>query len=511
MSYPINNIVIVGGGSAGWLVASRLAAKYQADANTHIDICLIESDKIKPVGVGEGTWPTMRNTLREIGLSEREFITECDATFKQGSQFNGWVNGTANDTFYHPFDLPQGFATTNLLPHWQAIGQSTPFANAVNAQQHLCEVGLAPKQLSTPDYASVTNYGYHLNAGKFAQLLQKHTLSKFSVKHIKDDVIAISNRDNGDIASLITANHGQITGDLFIDCSGFASILLGKHLKVKFIDQNDILFADCAIALQVPYAELESPISCVTQSTATDAGWIWDIGLFHRRGIGHVYSSNHITESAAEQCLSQYLGGGNLDKFDLKKLPLRSGHRERVWKKNCVAVGLSAGFLEPLEASSLVQVELAIDWLCEQLPTNRTTMDIIAKRFNQAFEYRWAKIIDFLKLHYVLSQRQDSDFWLDNKATSSIPQSLQESLALWQHHFIWHNDSLHKHEIFGAASYQYILAGMGFKTNSPFATSAQEKQKAMALFNNNQADITKYLKHLPKHRDLLAQLRSDHP
>lgn len=501
----INNIVIVGGGTAGWMVASRLAAKHQAHPQSKVTITLIESASVKPVGVGEGTWPSMRNTLKNMGISETEFIRECDATFKQGSKFNGWVTGEKSDSYYHPFVLPQDYENSNLFHHWQEIGQSSSFSNAVCFQEQLCEHGLGPKQITTPEYASVANYGYHLNAGKFAALLQKHCLNKFSVKHIVDDVVKVNSAENGDIASVSTKNSGYIAGDLFVDCTGFACLLLGEHFKVPFIDKHDTLFVDTALAVQVPYEHEHSPISAVTQSTAMPAGWIWDIGLVSRRGVGHVYSSRHTSEADAEAKLSQYLGKA-MNNAEITKIKINAGHRAHPWERNCVAIGLSAGFLEPLEASSLVQVELSADWLCDQLPATRATMDIISKRFNKAFTYRWSRIIDFLKLHYVLSKRTDNDFWLENRHPDSIPETLQESLALWQHHYPWHNDFDRSNEIFSSASYQYILAGMGFRTNSNYLSSNSENELAMNNFTTNQEITTRYLRHLPKHRELINQI-----
>jgi len=507
---PIKNIVIVGGGTAGWLIAGRLAAQHQAHPNSPITITLIESALIKTVGVGEGTWPSMRNTLKSIGISEAEFIKECDASFKQGSKFNGWVTGGENDSYYHPFVAPQGFGNTNLLHHWQAIGQSSSFSNAVCFQEQLCEHDLAPKQINTPEYAGVANYGYHLDAGKFAALLQRHCQHKFAIKHIIDEVTAVNEADNGDIAAVTTNSNGIINGDLFIDCTGFASVLLGQHLQVPFINKNDTLFVDSALTVQVPYHDATSPVSAVTQSTAMSAGWIWDIGLQSRRGVGHVYSSKHISDDEAQQQLRDYLAKSIdshvIEQVEIKKIAINAGYRARSWEKNCVAVGLSAGFLEPLEASSLIQVELAADWLCQQLPATRSAMDIIAKRFNQVCDYRWAGIIDFLKLHYVLSKRVDSQFWRDNKRAETIPQSLQESLQLWRHHYPWHHDFTHNDEIFGSASYQYILAGMGFLTQASYLSTESENIHAMKQFTQNQAMTTNYLKHLPKHRTLLEQI-----
>ena len=508
----IRNLVIVGGGTAGWLLASRLAAKYQCSAQESIAITLVESPSVNPVGVGEGTWPSMRNTLNAIGISESEFLRECDASFKQGSKFNAWLNGSKQDSYYHPFTLPQGYEALDMMrfykefqqPHRQTDEQVS-FARAVCKQVDICEHGLGPKQLTTPEYAGVVNYGYHFNAGKFAQLLKRYCLAKFNVKHVLDDVVKVNGDVSGDICSITTKNNGELCGDFFIDCSGFSSLLLGDFYRVPFISQSHILFADTALAVQVPYAHSRSPISCVTQSTATAAGWIWDIGLTHRKGIGHVYASDYLSESQAEQALASYLGDA-FKTAEIRKIAIKPGYRRQVWKNNCLAVGLSAGFLEPLEASAIVQVELACDWLCQQFPANRQDMDIIAKRYNEVFNYRWHRIIDFLKLHYVLSQRSDNAFWLDNRHPDSIPESLQELLATWRYHYPGKNEFPRSNEIFSVHSYQYILAGMGFKTHNLVGLTATEQALGEQNIYRSKALMTKYIQHLPEHRALLAQI-----
>ncbi len=506
MNNQIRNIVIVGGGTAGWMVASRLSAKHQASPDSRVTITLVESPTLKPVGVGEGTWPTMRNTLKSMGISEADFIRECDATFKQGSKFNGWVTGKKDDHYYHPFSLPLGFPDVNMVPHWQAHVKNMSFSNAICYQEQICEQGLAPKQISTPEYAFMANYAYHLNAGKFSAMLKRHCMEKFSVKHVHDDVIKVNAAENGDIASVTTKQNGDIAGDLFVDCSGFNCLLLGEHYKVPFIDKIDTLFVDSALAVQIPYENEDSPISSVTQSTATSAGWIWDIGLTNRKGIGHVYSSRHTTEAKAAAELECYLGKKVMDRAEISKIPVRPGHRHHPWEKNCVAIGLSAGFLEPLEASAIVQVELSAEWLCNQLPETRETMTIVAKRFNEEFNYRWSGIIDFLKLHYVLSQRTDNDFWIENRHPDSIPKTLQDSLELWKHHYPWTHDFNRSNEIFGSASYQYILSGMGFKTQSSYKLREEEQRLANSYLVKNQHLLEKYIHHLPTHRELLNKI-----
>ncbi len=511
LNQEIKRIVIVGGGTAGWLTAGIIAAEHSADGNSDVEVCLVESPDVKPVGVGEGTWPTMRGTLEKIGVTETDFIRQCDASFKQGAKFAKWVTGKEDDFYYHPLVLPQGYADINLAPFWQPQSDKVTFTNAVSFQGHLCDHGLAPKQNTTPEYAHIANYAYHLDAGKFAVFLQNHCTKKLGVKHILDHVVSINNNESGDIKSLSCKNQEDIEGDLFVDCSGFSSLLLGKHYQVPFISKKHILFNDSALAVHVPYESEQSPIASHTISTGQSAGWIWDIGLPSRRGVGHVYSSRHISDEQAADELREYIResvGDKADQLEFRKIPIEPGHRQKFWHKNCVAVGLSAGFLEPLEASALVLVELSAAMISEQLPANRQVMDIVAKRFNDKFLYRWDRIIDFLKLHYILTKRTDTEYWRDNCDPESIPTELQDLLTLWKYQSPYHQDFTQVDEVFPSASYQYVLYGMGFKTEQPL--SAKQKSMidtAMENFQKNAKLSHKLLSVLPSNRDLINKIK----
>ena len=505
----IRQIVIVGGGTAGWLTAGTLAARHHTGADNCVKVTLIESPNVPIIGVGEGTWPTMRNTLQKMGISETEFFRQCHASFKQGAKFAKWTTGEEDDAYYHPLVLPQGFVHTNLAPHWLNAKSGVPFSSSVCAQDFLCDNHLAPKQISTPEFAAVENYAYHLDAGKFSQFLQKHCVEKLGVNHILDDVTGVNAHDNGDIKSLNTQNSGELSGDLFIDCSGFRSLLLGEHYQVPFVDCKDILFIDKALAVQVPYSSDNAPIASHTISTAQDAGWIWDIGLQNRKGVGHVYSSAHTGRDKAEVQLRNYIrqSYADADALTVREIDIHAGHRACFWKNNCVAVGLAAGFLEPLEASALVLVELAADMIADQLPENRQTMDIIAKRYNEKFLYRWDRIIDFLKLHYCISKRDDSAFWRDNRDPAGIPDSLKELLELWTYQSPWHGDFVQKDEVFPAASYQYVLYGMGFKTQvAPRFMSEMAMSRAQQQFEQNRQRIDTLSKAMPSNRELINKI-----
>lgn len=508
VTQPIKAVVIVGGGTAGWLTAGIIAARHQARLKAGgFSITLIESPDIKIIGVGEGTWPTIRGSLERMGVSETDLFKHCDAAFKQGGKFTGWTTGTADDTYYHPLMLPNGFAQVNLVPHWLRQAGNQSFCDFVTPQGRICDDGLAPKLITSPEYKALANYSYHLDAGKFAPFLAQHCTQKLGVRHVLADITQVNQAESGDIRSVTTRQAGEIPGDLFIDCSGFSALLIGKALGVGFKDCGDILFCDTALATQVPYETPNDPMPSQTIATAQDAGWIWDICLPTRRGVGYVYSSRHTSEEAARETLHKYIGPAGKD-LSARKIPIRSGHRETFWKNNCVAVGLAGGFLEPLESSAIVLVELSAKLLAEQMPANRHVMDIVAKRFNDVTMYRWGRIIDFLKLHYVLTRRTDSAFWRDNVDPATIPERLKELLELWKFHPPWFFDEFDRlEEVFPAASYQYVLYGMGFESESSPVEILDTELQASRMRQDVERQTQDLRSRLPTNRDLLNKIR----
>ena len=510
MNDPVSKIVIVGGGSAGWLMAGLLASQLTGDTHAPLEITLVESPDVRTIGVGEGTWPTMRTTLKMIGIPEAEFLTRCSASFKQGTKFVAWASGRHDEYYYHPFSAPAGYGELNLAPYWQDQKDRVSFVDAVSVQGYLCDRNLAPKQLATPEYAFVANYGYHLDAGQLARLLQEHATKRLGVHHIRDHITKVNGSPDEDIKSLSTASGREIEGDLFIDCTGLRSLLLGEHYAIPFVSRVESLFNNSALAVQVPYADADAPIASQTTSTAKSAGWIWDIGLQSRRGVGYTYSSSHTDDETALRALRRYVDatrGPGLDTLEPRKLEFEPGHRERFWHRNCVAVGMSAGFLEPLEASALVMIELAGQFIVEQCPVDRTSMELVAKRYNELTLYRWDRIIDFLKLHYVLSQRADSEYWADNRKQESIPDSLSERLELWRHRAPGQNDFPYQDEIFSAASYQYVLYGMGFATQvRKNARHLAGYDAAMQFFAGNNEAANRIIGGLSSNRNLLNSI-----
>ncbi|NCP63494.1 MAG: tryptophan 7-halogenase [Paraglaciecola sp.] len=507
MSVVIKRIVVLGGGTAGWITAGLLAKKHAGRSpNEGIQISLIESADIGIIGVGEGTWPTMRQTLAKLGISETQFIRQCGATFKQASKFVNWIKAN-NDVYYHPFTEPQGHNKVELAPYWQALmPPGSSFAEAVTFQHYLCEQGLAPKTIANKEYEVVANYGYHLDANKFIGLLRDHCVEQLGVEHIVDTVAKVNRRANGDIASLQTVAHGEQVAELFVDCSGLRSLLLGETLNVPFMPCTNVFLADTALATQVPYDNPQAPVASQTIATAQPAGWIWDIGLQTRRGVGYVYSSAHSSEQTARDTLAQYVGSAQGS--EARKITFTPGHRQLFWQNNCVAVGLSAGFLEPLEASALMLIETSANYIADQLPAVTDLLPLVAQRFNHMMLKKWRGVIDFLKLHYVLSERTEP-FWQQHRQAETVPDSLQALLKLWAYRSPNEYDFTDAVEAFSAASYQYILYGAGFHTDFSHMPHLYQQgvlaQKHLQL-NQKRLDQLKFT--LPKHRDLLNKLNS---
>ena len=513
MAEPLRSVVILGGGSAGWLVAGVLAAEWGARGQGTVQVTVVESPDTPAIGVGEGTWPSMRATLHRIGLDETELVRRCDAAFKQGSSFHGWVDGSAADRYLHPFTLPTGADDADVASAWlhdAAAQPATPsFAHSVCVQPALCDAGLGPKQVGTPAWGAVLNHGYHFDAVKLGLLLREHATQVLGVRHVADTVLSVRSHDNGDIAALVTAGHGEIAGELFIDCSGMASVLLGGHYGVPLVHARGVLFNDRALAVQVAHATPDAPVACTTVATAHREGWTWDIALPERRGVGLVYSSAHTSDEAAERALQAYLGrsaAGDLITTP-RRIGFEPGWREHFWHRNCVAVGLASGFIEPLEASALALVELSAAMIRDELPHDRDEMALVARRFNESFSYRWARIVDFLKLHYAIGRRDDADYWREHREPNTLPERLAEWLQLWQHRAPSRSDLVRHDEVFPVASYQYVLYGMGFRPRQLRTPPAAALQAARTRLQDNERLARRLMGGLPRHRELLQHIR----
>lgn len=498
----IRHIVIVGGGTAGWITAGLLAARHPDRSESGLKITVIESPDVPIIGVGEGTWPTIRKTLARIGIAEADFLRACNASFKQGSRFDGWVTGEPGDSYCHPFELPVSQNGTDVLHAWRSFAPHKPFAEAVCAQVSPSLAGLAPRKREMPDYIGAVNYAYHLDAPRLAELLRSHIVGKLGVAHVSDHVTGVIGEPDGPIEGVMCQRTGEVRGDLFVDCTGHAALLLGQHYGVPFVDRSHILFNDRALVTQVP-VQPDTPIASETISTAHRAGWIWDIGLTNRRGVGCVYSSSHMDAQQAEEVLRGYIG--SVDHTELRELRFTSGHRARFWHQNCVAIGLSAGFLEPLEASAIVLLELSAEMLADNLPVHQSVMALEARRFNEIFLYRWDRIVEFLKFHYVLSRRKEP-YWQDNRRSETIPDRLSDYLEIWSHRPPGPHDFEHASEVFPVSSYLYVAYGMGMaQTLHPTLQPRVQPvlQKEMQNIERKQRALAAGL---PTNRTLLSSL-----
>lgn len=508
------HLVITGGGAAGWLTAAILAATHNQDQGRlalqpRLKITVVESPDVATIGVGEGTWPSMRQTLKLIGLSETEFFACCEASPKQGSQFIDWQQ--AGSMYVHPFTLPTDWPQTNLAHCWLPFADELPFGEAVCPQVGLSLLGLAPKMPRSGDYQGVLNYGYHLNAGKFIALLQRHCTSQLGVDYQQAHVAAVERAVNGDIAALALSDargNRRLAADFFVDCTGSASLLLGQTLGVGWQCARRYLFNDSALALQLPYSEPAQPIASNTKATAQPVGWIWDIGLPGRRGVGQVYASDFISREAAQDQLLHYVratgGAAAGTDFSPRWLSFAPGHRDVCWQQNCVAIGMAAGFIEPLEASALALVEWSAKTLAANLPLSPALYPLAAARMNQTFLRHWQQIIGFLKLHYCLSERTEP-YWQAHRQPDSIPDELAAQLQLWQQQLPTHFDFAYQDLLFPAASYQYVMYGMGFRTRC-LAAKPSQQQQARQLFQQNYQQFQQLKALLPANRALLAQL-----
>lgn len=504
----IKNIAIIGGGTAGWLAANHLGKEMLKRQD--VSVTLIESPDIPPIGVGEGTVPDIKKTLASFGISESQFIRECDVTFKQSIKFVNWMDKNKHgegNFFHHLFDVPSSDDSELLTAHWLNKLSDISFARSISSQYKVCELGLAPKTITTPEYQGDLAYAYHLNAAKFANLLANNAKDKFAVNHIKVNVTKVNLNEDGAIHSLLTDNKSELAFDFYIDCSGFASLLIDKALKVPFVDVSKQLLVNTALVVQVPTAE-NADIPPFTIATAHQAGWIWDIALPNRRGVGFVYSDQFMTDAEAEKKLDRYLGeslGEQDSKLTYRKLPMKVGYRAKFWHKNCVALGLAQGFLEPLEATSILLTDFSADFLSKRFPTTLDEMPALEKRFNHAMGYAWQRVVDFIKLHYCLSDRSDSDFWLANRDENSIPKSLQEKLDLWQRFVPIKDDFFSQFEVFYLENFLFVLYGMDFKT-SPIALLSEKKQRAAEHIAQLNAKEEYLVAKLPNHRDLLEKI-----
>ncbi len=423
MAGPLR-VVIVGGGTAGWMTASALT-KFLAN---QIEIQLVESEEIGIVGVGEATLPHLRAFIQRLGMDEADFMEATSATFKLGIDFRDF--GAIGESYIHPFGA-YGFdlADVGFHHYWlraNAGGKARPIGDYSLPIMAARANNFARPPADGDALDSSFGYAYQFDATKLAPMLRKFSEQR-GVVRTEGRVVAVErNGDSGDIAAVRLADGSRIAGDLFIDCSGFRALLIDGELEEGWEDWSEWLPCDRAAAL--PCEAPEGPIEPYTRATAMAAGWRWRIPLRHRIGNGYVFSSSHVSD---DEACAQILGAIEGEPLaDPRVLRFRAGRRKRSWVRNAVAIGLASGFLEPLESTSIHLVQMAITRLIELFP-DRSMSPLDRDEYNRLVDLEYDRVRDFLILHYHATRRDDSDFW-NHVRTMRIPETLQRKMALWR-------------------------------------------------------------------------------
>ncbi len=491
----IKNITIVGGGTSGWMSAAFLAKMTQGKYN----IRLVESASIATIGVGEATIPAIKSFNNLLGINEQEFIKATQGTFKLGIQFCNW--GGIGEQYLHGFGpIGRQWEWLSFYQYWLKLNAQ----NKVSALDNFSinnQIALASRfSPARPDMPKSPlrdlAYAYQFDAGLYGGFLRRFS-EKLGVQRIEGTINQVkTHAENGFIKSLILENGEEIAGDLFIDCSGMRALLIEQTLNTGFEDWSHWLPCDRAIV--VPSKRTE-PLLPYTRSTAHQAGWQWRIPLQHRTGNGHVYASAFCSDQQAQQTLVQNLDAEMLAEPRLIKFA--TGKRKKAWNRNCIAIGLSAGFLEPLESTSLYLVQTAITRLITLFP-DRSFKQANIDQYNRQTDFEIERIRDFIIAHYKVNQRNDSEFWryCQNMA---IPDSLQQKLDVFQ---AYGRIERQADELFRDESWLQVLVGQNMLPHSydPFV-DLKSQQELESFVNSTKAVIKSCLANLPSHADFITQ------
>ncbi len=438
MNEQIKNVVVLGGGTAGWMTACYLAKYLQGNAR----ITLMEAPAIGRIGVGEATVPNLQRVFFDyLGIDEFDWMRECNASFKTAVRFVNWRTpgpgvrsprsiGCAPDHFYHPFGILPTVDQIPLSHYWfrKKYQERTneAFDYACFTEPPFMDARKAPRWL---DGRSATRYAWHFDAHLVADFLRRHATTKLGVVHVQDELDHTVLDDRGYIQTLKTKSGRELSGDLFIDCSGFRSLLINKALGEPFIDMSDHLLCDSAVASAVPHDDERHGIEPYTSSIAMESGWTWKIPMLSRFGSGYVYSSKFSSEDKAVQDFCR-LWGLDPDRQPLNRIRFRVGRNRKTWVKNCVSIGLSSCFLEPLESTGIYFIYAAIYQLAKHFP-DKSFNPVLIDRFNHEIETMFDDTRDFIQSHFRISPRVDTPFWKANKDLY-VTDNLREKMAIYK-------------------------------------------------------------------------------
>jgi tryptophan halogenase len=523
MPQQIEKIVIVGGGTAGWMTAAYL----NKALGESVQISLVESDTISTIGVGEATFSTIKLFFDFLGLDESEWMPPCNAAYKMAIKFVNW--NAERQHFYHPFQRYETVDGFNLGEWWLKLKEELDaYDYSCFTIPALCDNKRSPRYLDgkvfdhkveehfKPEREFQKNvlvdlkiqypYAYHFNASLLANYLRDYA-KRNGVAHILDDVADVGLAEDGSIAHITTQKHGDINGDLFIDCTGFRGLLLNKALDEPFMPFSDSLLCDSAVAMQVPKDIASEGIQPYTTATALSAGWVWNIPLYGRDGTGYVYSSAFTSKEEAEKEFRVHLGSAS-DNLTPLHVKMRIGRSRNSWVKNCVAIGLSSGFVEPLESTGIFFIQHGIEQLVADFP-DKLFNEALVKSYNKAIANCIDGVRDFLILHYQASTRCDTPFWKAAMHELVIPDSLKEHLDTWKVR-LPNNRNINQHyHGFESYSYSVMLLGLGYRpaNNLPVLNHINDR-RSRAVFREIKERADHLCKTLPSQYEYLTAMRN---
>ncbi len=501
---PIRSIIVVGGGTAGWMTAAALARSLGPQRPS---ITLVESDALGTVGVGEATIPPIREMNRLLGIDEDAFVRATAATFKLGIAFEDWR--AIGHRYFHPFGrIGAAIGPLPFHHYWQALAAANPSAAGALTDYSLPAAAATAGVFCRPSddprsTLSTISYAFHFDAGRYARLLRQRAEADGVVRH-EGRIVAVERGDGGHpagpmVRAIRLADGGELAADLFIDCSGFTGLLIGDAADNPYQDWREWLPCDSALAM--PTARTAEPLP-YTRSIAEAAGWQWRIPLQHRMGNGHVFASAFVDREAAERVLRDSVDGKPL--AEPKLLRFTPGRRSRAWSGNVVAIGLAAGFLEPLESTSIHLVQSAITRLLALWPDRALAPPDIAY-FNRATASEYERIRDFLILHYHATQRDDSAFW-NHVRTTAIPDTLASRLELYRSRGRFFPEAF---DLFMEPSWIAVLDGQGIRPERPDPLATGAIDTLADVLPRMRAAIARAVAAMPRHGDFVAGLRDD--